>query len=208
MADDTPKTPEMETYTPTPDRPQETSVPDRLRAVLTSIKTNARHNAPIAPGDIAELEAIVAASTGTVMVVKHDLTKTVLIRKPDGTVTAAETAEDAVDYIKALPADVSDRPHWVVAERSLLAAIDSGGDVGVATTAFADALSEDRKLSPVTRKPDELLPDGRIREDRFPDRRPPVAPEGGPQEGPMASPPPAEPVAPPPPAEPVAPPPQ
>jgi len=202
MVDDVPVN---EVYAPEP--PQETPVPDRLRAVVNSIKTNARHNAPIAPGDIAELEAIVAASTGTVVVPKHDLTRTVLIRKPDGTVTAAETAEDAVDYIKTLPADVRDRPHWVVAERSLLAVIDSGGDAGVATTAVADAVAEDRKLSPVTRKPDELLPDGRIREDRFPDRRPPVGPEGGPPGGPMASPPPPE-LPPPTHEPPAAPPPQ
>jgi hypothetical protein len=62
LADDAQETPEMESYAT--DHPhEEASVPDRLRAVLASIKTNASHNAPIAPADIAELEAIVAASS-------------------------------------------------------------------------------------------------------------------------------------------------
>jgi hypothetical protein len=67
MVDDAKKIPEMEPYDL--DHPhEEASMVDRLRAVLTSIKTNARHNAPIAPGDIAELEAIVAAAMPDVTV--------------------------------------------------------------------------------------------------------------------------------------------
>jgi hypothetical protein len=55
----------------------------------------------------------------------------------------------------------------------MLNAMDSGdaAAVGRAQTAFENALAEDRKLTPLERKPDELLPDGRIRDDRFPDRR-------------------------------------
>jgi hypothetical protein len=177
--------------TPSATPVKEPSVQDRLQALLVSMRNNAKHNAPVSPADIAELESIAAAGGGTPVVVTHDLTKTVLIRKPDGTVTAAYTSEDALDYVRVLPADVRDRAYWVVAEKSLLAAIDSGGDAGMATAAFAEALAEDRKMEPVTRKPDELLPDGRIREDRFPDRRPPVPPElPPPSHEPPAAPPP------------------
>jgi hypothetical protein len=148
----------------------------------------------VSPAHVAELESIVMAGGGKVAAVTHDLTKHVLMGTKGGGMTAAYTAEDALDYVRALPADVRDRAYWVVAEKSLLAAIDSGGDAGAATTAFAEALAEDRKTAPVTRKPDELLPDGRIREDRFADRRPPPPPDS------TAAPPvaPAKPMAPPP----------
>jgi hypothetical protein len=173
---------------------KELTVQERLQALLVSMRNNARHNAPVSPAHVAELESIVAAGGGPVVVPAHDLSKHVLIGKPDGGVVVAYTAEDALDYVRALPADVRDRAYWVVAEKSLLAAIDSGGDAGAATTAFAEALAEDRKTAPVTRKPDELLPDGRIREDRFADRRPPPPP--GAAGSPQVAPP--KPVAPPP----------
>ncbi len=155
---------------------KEPTVQERLEALLLSMRNNARHNAPVSPAHVAELESIVLAGGGKASVVTHDLTRHVLIGKPDGGIIVAYTAEDALDYVRKLPADVRDRAYWVVAEKSLLAAIDSGGDAGAATTAFAEALAEDRKTVPVTRKPDELLPDGRIREDRFADRRPPPPP--------------------------------
>lgn len=166
---------------------KELSPQERLEALLLSMRANYQHNAPISPGHIKELESIVAAGGGKVAVVTHDLAKHVLIAKPDGSVVVAYTAEDALDYVRSLPVEVRDLPYWVVAEKSLLAVIDSGGDTGAATTAFAAALAEDRKTAPVTRKPDELLPDGRIREDRFADRRPPAPPATQPAAQPAAT---------------------
>lgn len=172
-----------------PDAPaKEPTVQERLEALLVSMRNNAKHNAPVSPAHVAELEAIVAADGGgKVAVASHDLTKHVLIVRKDGGVTVAYTAEEALDYVRSLPAEVRDRPYWVTVEKALLAAIDSGADAGTATTAFAEALAEDRKAAPVTRKPDDLLPDGRIREDRFADRRPP-APAGAPLPGAPAKP--------------------
>lgn len=171
---DTPNKPAAPADAAKPDAPaKEATVQERLETLLVSMRNNAKHNAPVSPAHVAELEAIVAAGGGKAAVASHDLTKHVLIGRKDGGVTVAYTAEEALDHVRSLPAEVRDRPYWVTAEKALLAAIDSGADAGAATAAFAEALAEDRKAAPVTRKPEDLLPDGRIREDRFADRRPP-----------------------------------
>lgn len=159
--------------------PAEETPQQRLEALLVSMKANYEHNAPVAPAHITELEALVALGRGDKpSVASHPFGKYVLVAKPDGTAAVVWTAEQALDFVRALPDDVRNRPYWVVAEKLLLSAIDSTGDVTAAQAqiAFDDAISKDRAVTAIDRPADERLPDGRIREDRFPDRRPPAPP--------------------------------
>jgi hypothetical protein len=156
---------------------KEPSPQDRLEALLASMRSNYEHNAPIAPAHIKELSSLVALGRGDKgTVLRHPLPSSELIGKSGGGVSVVYTAEEALDYVRALPTDVRARVHWVKVEKLLLAAVEAGptADINAAAQAFSEALAEDRKLAPAARKPDELLPDGRIREDRFPDRRPPA----------------------------------
>jgi hypothetical protein len=161
-----------------PDPAAEATPQQRLEALLASIKANYAHNAPIAPAHISELDALVRLGRGDKsMVPSHNFPNDVMIAKPDGTVAVVWSAEQALDYVRALPDDVRNRPYWVAAEKALLSAIDNSGDVKAAQVALDDAISKDRADTTIDRPADERLPDGRIRDDRFPDRRPPPPPE-------------------------------
>jgi hypothetical protein len=156
---------------------------ERLEAVLFSMRENARHGAPTAPGDLKELEAIAAAGRGgkVVRVVAHEFpggryhdNQSIVVHDgAEGKVRILSTAEDALDYIRSLPDEVRNRPKWVVAERSLLSALDTNEPRAFqgAYVAISEAQDEDATLNAPEREPFERLPDGRIREDRFADRR-------------------------------------
>lgn len=156
---------------------------ERLEALLTSIRHQVKHNAPI-PGTIMqEMEAVVTLGRADKRpLIRHDFARHSLV-EVDGKVTMIHTVEEGLDFVRALPAEVRDRPHWREAERRLLLALDSGepSSLNFAQSAFEAALTEDRRATPLDREPDPRLPDGRIREDRFADRRVPVAPVPEPQ---------------------------
>ena len=169
------------------DEPEkELTVQERLVALRDAMRFQARHAAPVSPAMLTEMDAIVAVGGGTGTVVRHDFRECSLITKDGTAVVMVHTVEEALDFVRALPGEVRDRPHWKEAERRLLLAMDSNeiSAVNYAQDAFDAALMADRKLTPLDRKPDERLPDGRLREDRFADRRmpppPPVAEEARP----------------------------
>jgi hypothetical protein len=156
---------------------------ERLEALLFAMRENARHNAPMSPVHLKELQSIVAAGRGDKAVHVdrhefpggryHDNQSIVVPDGGDGKVRILGTAEDALDYIRSLPDDVRNRPKWIVAERTLLDALDSNEprSYQAAYTAIQEAQGDDERLNAPEREPLERLPDGRIREDRFVDRR-------------------------------------
>ncbi len=151
---------------------------ERLDALAVHVRRHAESAAPISPWIVSEIEALAAAGRGDKgTLIRHEFADPVLLVAAGKPVVAVHTAEEALDYVRSLPVEVRDRLHWQKAERLLLAALDPGGDASAlasAGAAFEAALTEDRRLTPLDRKPDERLPDGRVREDRFADRRPPV----------------------------------
>jgi hypothetical protein len=163
---------------PPPARPDapvepELSPQDRLEALLLHVRSQANSGAPVSPYILKELDSIVTAGRGDKgSIIRHDFPRQTITGAVDK-VVVFHSVEEALDYARALPPEVRERPHWKAAELAMLNAMDSGdaAAVGRAQTAFENALAEDRKLTPLERKPDELLPDGRIRDDRFPDRR-------------------------------------
>lgn len=164
---------------------------ERLEALLESMRNNAKHNAPVSPGMIRELEAIVAAGRGGKVALRgasrhvfpggryHDNQSIVVKDGEDGKVRILGTAEDALAYIRSLPDEVRNRPKWVVAERSLLDALDSNEPRAyqAAYTAITEAQGDDELFDAPEHDEIERLPDGRIREERFADRRLPPKPE-------------------------------
>jgi hypothetical protein len=107
-----------------PDPAAEATPQQRLEALLASIKANYAHNAPIAPAHISELDALVRLGRGDKsMVPSHNFPNDVMIAKPDGTVAVVWSAEQALDYVRALPDDVRNRPYWVAAEKALLSSM-------------------------------------------------------------------------------------
>jgi hypothetical protein len=164
---------------------------ERLEALLFSMRENARHNAPISPSMVKELEAIVSAGRGGKMTVRsggrhvfpggryHDNQSVVIKDKDSGEVKILGTAEDALAYMRSLPDEVRNRPKWIVAERSTLDALDSNEPRAyqAAYTAITEAQGDDEMVDAPEHDEIEKLPDGRIREDRFADRRLPPKPE-------------------------------
>lgn len=164
---------------------------ERLEQLLYQMRENARHNAPISPGHIRELEAIVAAGRNGKVPLRaggrhvfpggryHDNQSIVIKDKDSNEVKILGTAEDALAYIRSLPDEVRNRPKWIVAERSLLDALDSNEPRAyqAAYTAITEAQGDDELVDDPGHDDIEKLPDGRIREDRFPDRRLPPKPE-------------------------------
>jgi hypothetical protein len=158
-----------------PDAPveKELSPQERLEALLLHMRAQASSGAPMSPYILRELEAIVTAGRGDKgTVVRHDFPRHTVSGAGDK-VVLFYTVEEALDFVRALPDDVRNRAHWKTVEAALLTAMDTGldSDVSRAQTAFEAALAEDRKLTPLDRPDYERLPDGRIRDDRFPDRR-------------------------------------
>lgn len=158
---------------PKADPVKELSPQGRLEALLVSVRSQVKHNAPVSPSILAELESIVAAGRADKRaIIRHDFAKYTLIPKDSG-VTMIHTVEEGIDFVRALPDEVRARPHWLEAERRLLLAIDSSEPSATAASqaAFEEALAEDRRATPLDREPDERLPDGRVRDDRFAERR-------------------------------------
>jgi hypothetical protein len=135
--------------------PKEPDIKERASNLLSTMTDAQRHNAPITPWMLTELAAVVGQVTGNkAVVVPHlilnarGLPDDIMLRKPDGTVTVVYSVEEALAYVRSLPADVQKRAHWVAADNALVDAIASvpGADVSPAIRLFSAALAEDRKL--------------------------------------------------------------
>lgn len=167
--------------------PPEPTPQERLEVLAASMQANYQHNAPISPSHIKEIQSLVSLGRGDKTVVQdhhefpgsryHD-NQSITVTAPDGTVTVVSTAEQALAYIRALPDETRNKPAWVAAERTMLNAIDSNDPrtLQEAYVSFSDAQAGDVKSSREAPTPLERLPDGRVREDRFADRRLPPAP--------------------------------
>jgi len=103
------------------DEPEkELTVQERLVALRDAMRFQARHAAPVSPAMLTEMDAIVAVGGGTGTVVRHDFRECSLITKDGTAVVMVHTVEEALDFVRALPPEVRDRPHWKEAERRLL----------------------------------------------------------------------------------------
>jgi hypothetical protein len=138
--------------------PKEATPNERAQALLTSMTEAARHNAPITHAHLTELAAVVNHMTGDKAVTpSHPVTdarglpgQVFVGRLQDDHLTMITTAEEALAYVRSLPADVQARPHWVAADKALVEAVASvqGTDVSPAVRLFETAVAEDRKVSP------------------------------------------------------------
>lgn len=145
-----------------PPAPKEPTIKERASGLLAAMTDAQRHNAPITPWMLTELAAVVGQVTGTKAVVAphlitdaRGLPDNVFFTKPGGGgVIVVYSVEEALAYVRSLPADVQKRAHWAAADDALSAAITSvpGTDVSPAIRLFEAALAEDRKLDakPVT----------------------------------------------------------
>src|ERR1700693_3058794 len=116
---------------------------DRLEALLLHTRTQAKHGAPISPYILGELDAIVIAGRGGKgTIIRHDFAESMTVGTGDK-VHLIHSAEEAIDYIRALHLEVRDRTHWKLAEVAVLNALDSGleSDLSRASAAFAIALA-------------------------------------------------------------------
>jgi len=147
-----------------PAPPKELTPAERAQALLTHFTEQARHNAPITQWALSELQALVNGMTGNkAVVLPHDFADEIMFKKPDGHTMLVYSAEEALAYVRSLPKDVQDRPHWVSADKALAAAIETmpGTDVSDAGRAFSLAAAADRKAAPtvaVPAKPDAPKP--------------------------------------------------
>ena len=158
MSDDTmlaPAPPKPADKPAGPPAPKEPSIKDRASGLLAAMTDAQKHNAPITPWMLSELAAVVGQVTGNKAVtVPHPITDArgladqVVFRKADGSVMLVTSAEEALAYVRSLPADVQKRPHWVAADKALVDAVASvpGSDVSPAVRLFEAAIAEDRKL--------------------------------------------------------------
>lgn len=141
-----------------PPAPKEPTINERAQALLTSMTEAARHNAPITHSHLTELAAVVNHMTGDKVVMpQHEIvdgrgirTQVFVGRAQDDHLTMISTAEEALAYVRSLPADVQGRPHWVAADKALVEAVASvfGTDVSPAVRLFQTAITEDRKVDP------------------------------------------------------------
>jgi hypothetical protein len=135
----------------------EPSPEERIKDLLRSMTEAQRHNAPVTPLMLSEVSALISHITGQpVAKPLHHILDTrghpggFTIRKPDGTLEAIDTVEEALVYVRSLPVDVQKRPYWVKADKALAEAVTyvEGGDTSPAMRLFDDALTQDRALEP------------------------------------------------------------
>jgi hypothetical protein len=138
-------------------QPAEPDPQTRARDLLKSMREAQRHNAPVTPLMLSELAAIVGSVTGEQpqaplhpILDERGHSTTVTFKRPDGTVEVIDSAEEALAYVRSLPADVQQRPHWVTADAKLEEAVKSvqGADVSPGIRAFEAALAADRDATP------------------------------------------------------------
>jgi hypothetical protein len=154
-----------------PTQPPEPDPQTRARDLLKSMTEAQRHNAPVTPLMLTELQAIVANATGEQpQAPLHQILDTnghpdtVTFKKPDGTVEVIDSAEEALAYVRSLPADVQQRPHWVTADDKLEEAVHTvqGSDISQGIRAFKTALDADRDATPrrvdIPAKPEQPKP--------------------------------------------------
>lgn len=140
-----------------PAQPAEPDPQTRARDLLKSMTEAQRHNAPVTPLMLSELAAIVGSVTGEQpqaplhpVLDERGHPSTVTFKKQDGGVEIIDSAEEALAYVRSLPADVQQRPHWVTADDRLEEAVKSvqGSDISPGIRAFEAALGADRDAAP------------------------------------------------------------
>ena len=137
--------------------PKEPTIKDRASGLLAAMTDAQRHNAPITPWMLTELAAVVGKVTGDKpAVVPHvvrdarGLPDQVVFKKQDGGIEVVTSVEEALAYVRSLPKDVQDRPHWKVVDKQLVDATGQvqDSDVSPAIRQFKWAVSEDERLNP------------------------------------------------------------
>ena len=171
-----------------PTKPVELTARQRLEQFLATLQLQYKHSGPITSAHLKELADILAMNAGKPVVVQHPFPSYAVSGGGADKVGIVFTAEEALAVIRALNDDVRALPHWVAAEKAVLSFIDTNEGGLAAQTAFETAVATDQAANPKDAPEIERLPDGRVREDRFPDRKlvAPVAPSTPPLVTPVA----------------------
>jgi hypothetical protein len=140
----------------------------RLADFLATLQFQYKHSGPVTAAHIKELQEIVA---GKPVVEQHPFPSYTISGDKPGKVAVVYTAEEALVVIRALPDASRATPLWVAAEKAVLAYIDTNEGGLAAQNAFEVAVAADRLTDVADVPVIERLPDGRVREDRFPDRK-------------------------------------
>lgn len=135
----------------------ELSPKDRLEAFLVSLRTQHKHNAPITPALVQELQSIVDAHNGnekpvaTTGPLPHNFLRPILSRKDDGTQVSLITAEDGLKYMQEnVKRDPVNETYWAKTEEFLKVAIEDPTPfkLEVAARSLADSIAKDRSRKP------------------------------------------------------------